>query len=283
MKISAEQLAKIIEEETVNVLKEVWMPGNTIDSIAGTYANLPSAGKDNRRIVSKSNLEKILQELKEKYEEILKTLTITDETILAITDKTIIENFINSIKFILQNFLKIKEEPKNEPQAEETSPVQEQQDKEALIFLEDKIQAYTIILEKKKLLATTFMQMNSKRLSLSFRQYLRKANRLKRTQLTNNIKQSVVSMIEDLTKSLELLKNELKDKIQKQPGQTEPEQTEPQQESANFKKLKNEVKSGNFDRQQVKNYIETNPVFFNDLADEEKEKVKKFISGIGSL
>jgi hypothetical protein len=45
MKINGEQLIKIIEEEAVNVLKEVWMPGNTIDSIAGTYANLPSKEK----------------------------------------------------------------------------------------------------------------------------------------------------------------------------------------------------------------------------------------------
>lgn len=40
MKINLEQLAKIVEEEVREVLNEVWMPGQTMDKIAGEYSKL---------------------------------------------------------------------------------------------------------------------------------------------------------------------------------------------------------------------------------------------------
>jgi hypothetical protein len=45
MKISAEQFAKIVEEEAVNVLKEVWQPSQTAAKIADKYARLQTDKK----------------------------------------------------------------------------------------------------------------------------------------------------------------------------------------------------------------------------------------------
>lgn len=45
MKISAEQFAKIVEEETANVLKEVWQPSQTAAKIADKYARLQTDKK----------------------------------------------------------------------------------------------------------------------------------------------------------------------------------------------------------------------------------------------
>lgn len=73
MKIKAEELAKIIEEEVYNIMQEVWMPGQTMDKIAGLYSKLgplkepkaQAAGKPEEKPILKtmsgSDLEKNLK------------------------------------------------------------------------------------------------------------------------------------------------------------------------------------------------------------------------------